>query len=110
MSGSRDKDEADAAAIAIEVEDDDERSAGKGDADGGKGKSGEEKSTSDGKGKDDEDKPDLSEEEQRLKDALDLAVVRAKDADEGVAALALETMRKEIRSGASASTEERRMN
>ena len=106
MSGSRDKEEADAAAIAIEVEDDDGNKGGKkGSADdGGKSGSGEEKVAGKGKAKDEEEKPELSEEEQRLKDALDLAVVRIKDTDEGVAALALETMRKEIRSATSSMT------
>lgn len=40
---------------------------------------------------------ELSEEDQKLKDDLELMVVRAADADSGVAALAIESLGNEIR-------------
>lgn len=42
---------------------------------------------------------ELSEEDQKLKDDLELMVVRAADADAGVAALAIESLGNEIRWG-----------
>jgi len=54
-----------------------------------------------GKKKDDDD---LSEEDQALKDQLDLYVLRSQDADPGVQKLALESMRQEIRSATSSMT------
>lgn len=42
---------------------------------------------------------ELSEEDQKLKDDLELMVVRAADADAGVAALAIESLGNEIRCG-----------
>ena len=51
-----------------------------------------------------EDEVELSPEDQALKDALELAVERVQDSDDGVCKLALETMRKEIRSATSTMT------
>ncbi|KAM0859898.1 hypothetical protein ACQ4PT_046894 [Festuca glaucescens] len=47
---------------------------------------------------------DLSEEDQALKEQLELYVVRAQDTDPGVQKLALESMRQEIRSATSSMT------
>ena len=48
-----------------------------------------------------EDEVELSPEDQALKDGLELAVERVQDSNDGVCKLALETMRKEIRSATS---------
>ncbi|KAI0564007.1 26S proteasome non-ATPase regulatory subunit RPN1 [Gracilaria domingensis] len=47
---------------------------------------------------------ELSEEDQALKDKLDMLVVRARDSDTGVQKLALQTIRTEIRSATSSMT------
>ena len=51
-----------------------------------------------------EDEVELSPEDQALKDGLELAVERVQDSNDGVCKLALETMRKEIRSATSTMT------
>ncbi|XP_006656439.2 26S proteasome non-ATPase regulatory subunit 2 homolog A-like [Oryza brachyantha] len=56
------------------------------------------------KKKDEKKDDDLSEEDQALKEQLELYVVRAQDPDPGVQKLALESMRKEIRSATSSMT------
>uniref|UniRef100_A0A0E0HK63 26S proteasome non-ATPase regulatory subunit 2 homolog n=1 Tax=Oryza nivara TaxID=4536 RepID=A0A0E0HK63_ORYNI len=57
-----------------------------------------------GKKKDENKDDDLSEEDQALKEQLELYVVRAQDPDPGVQKLALESMRQEIRSATSSMT------
>ncbi|KAF0918826.1 hypothetical protein E2562_026199 [Oryza meyeriana var. granulata] len=57
-----------------------------------------------GKKKDEKKDDDLSEEDQALKEQLELCVVRAQDTDPGVQKLALESMRQEIRTAASSMT------
>uniref|UniRef100_A0A0E0Q272 26S proteasome non-ATPase regulatory subunit 2 homolog n=1 Tax=Oryza rufipogon TaxID=4529 RepID=A0A0E0Q272_ORYRU len=57
-----------------------------------------------GKKKDEKKDDDLSEEDQALKEQLELYVVRAQDTDPGVQKLALESMRQEIRSATSSMT------
>uniref|UniRef100_A0A0E0HUX2 26S proteasome non-ATPase regulatory subunit 2 homolog n=1 Tax=Oryza nivara TaxID=4536 RepID=A0A0E0HUX2_ORYNI len=57
-----------------------------------------------GKKKDEKKDDDLSEEDQALKEQLELYVVRAQDPDPGVQKLALESMRQEIRSATSSMT------
>lgn len=51
-----------------------------------------------------EQQDELSEEDQALKDKLDMLVIRAKDVDQGVQKLALQTIRTEIRSATSSMT------
>ncbi|KAK3134483.1 hypothetical protein QOZ80_6AG0549770 [Eleusine coracana subsp. coracana] len=57
-----------------------------------------------GKKKDEKKDDDLSEEDQALKEKLELYVVRAQDSDPGVQKLALESMRQEIRTATSSMT------
>ncbi|KAL6603546.1 hypothetical protein ACP70R_043907 [Stipagrostis hirtigluma subsp. patula] len=57
-----------------------------------------------GKKKDESKDDDLSEEDQALKEKLELYVVRAQDPDPGVQKLALESMRQEIRTATSSMT------
>eukprot|EP00887_Chlorella_sp_A99_P000106 scaffold16.g106.t1 len=57
-----------------------------------------------GKGKDEPVEEELSEEDQQLKESLELMVARAQDAELGVQKLALETMGNEIRRGVPTAT------
>ena len=96
MSEAKKDDKADSKAIAIELDDEKPGEKTAGDEGSDKNKKNKNKDASSG--------DELSEEDQRLKDALELAVERVQDSDTGVVSLALETMRKEIRSATSSMT------